>query len=187
MAAFSHDKKYHFSAMLYVNEWHSSHPMSKVMSDFSLFLMCISKSHTSTFIFPHILLYLCFTSLVAQMVKCLPAMQETQVRSLGWEGPLEKEMATHSRTLARKIPWMKEPGRLQSMGSQRVRHDWVTSLHFTSLLLNIPVLMKYFVIYAWNNEMNCQDCFHVVFSDSSFTLWPNDCSQMEQYPTSSLA
>ena len=61
-------------------------------------------------------------SLVTQMVKNLPAMQETQVRSLGQEDPLEKEMATHSSILAWKIPWMEEPGRLQSMGSQRVGH-----------------------------------------------------------------
>ena len=61
-------------------------------------------------------------SLVAQMVKSLPAMQETWVRSLAWEDPLEKEMATHSTILAWKIPWMDEPGRLQSMGSQRVGH-----------------------------------------------------------------
>ena len=60
---------------------------------------------------------------MAQMVKHLPTMQETQVRSLGWEDPLEKEMATHSSTLAWRIPWMEEHGRLQSMGSQRVRHD----------------------------------------------------------------
>ena len=52
---------------------------------------------------------------MAQMVKRLPAMQETQVRSLGWEDPLEKEMATHSNTLAWKIPWTGEPGRLRSM------------------------------------------------------------------------
>ena len=64
-----------------------------------------------------------WASLVAQMVKCLPAMRETWVRSLGWEDPLEKGMATHSRTLAWKIPWTEEPGRLQSMGSQGVRHD----------------------------------------------------------------
>ena len=57
------------------------------------------------------------------MVKHLPAMQETQVQSLGWEDPLEKEMATHSSTLAWKIPWMEETRRLQSMGSQKVRHD----------------------------------------------------------------
>ena len=61
-------------------------------------------------------------SLVAQMVKRLPAMRETQVRSLGWEDLLEKEMAIHSSILAWRIPQMEEPGRLQSMGSQRVRH-----------------------------------------------------------------
>ena len=57
-------------------------------------------------------------SLVAQMVKRLPAMQETQVRPLGREDPLEKEMATHSSSLAWRIPWTEEPGRLQSMGLQ---------------------------------------------------------------------
>ena len=57
------------------------------------------------------------------MVKNLPAMQETQVQSLGWEDPLEKEMANHSSTLAWRIPWIEEPGRLQSKGWQRVRHD----------------------------------------------------------------
>ena len=62
-------------------------------------------------------------SLVAQMVKCLSVMQETRVLSLGWEDPLEKEMATHSSTLAWKIPRTEEPGRLKSMGSQRVGHD----------------------------------------------------------------
>ena len=62
-------------------------------------------------------------SLVAQTVKNLPAMQETRVRCLGWEGPLEKGMATRSRILAWKIPWTEEPGRLQSVGSQRVGHD----------------------------------------------------------------
>ena len=71
--------------------------------------------------------YVCFTtyitSLVAQTVKHLPAMRETLVRFLGQEDSLEKEMAIHSSTLAWKIPWMEEPDRLQSMGSQRVRHD----------------------------------------------------------------
>ena len=62
-------------------------------------------------------------SLVAQMVKCLPAMRETQVRFLGREDPLEKEMAIHSSTLAWKIPWTEEPDRLQSMGLQKVGHD----------------------------------------------------------------
>ena len=57
------------------------------------------------------------------MVKRLSTMQETGVLSLGWEDPLEKEMAVHSRTIAWKIPWTEEPGRLQPMGSQRVGHD----------------------------------------------------------------
>ena len=63
------------------------------------------------------------TSLVAQMVKHLPTMQETQVRFMGGEHPLEEEMATHSRTLAWKIPWMEDPGGLQSMGSQKVGYN----------------------------------------------------------------
>ena len=62
-------------------------------------------------------------SLVAQTVKNLPAMQETRVQSLGQKDPLEKEMATHSSTLAWKIPWTEEPVRLQSMELQRVGHD----------------------------------------------------------------
>ena len=61
--------------------------------------------------------------LVAQMVKHLPATRETWVQSLGLEDPLEKEMATHSSILAWEIPWTEEPGRLQSMGSQRVRQE----------------------------------------------------------------
>ena len=62
-------------------------------------------------------------SLVAQMVKRLPAMRETQVRFLGRHDPLEKEMAIHPSTLAWKIPWMEDPGGLPSMGSHSVRHD----------------------------------------------------------------
>ena len=64
-----------------------------------------------------------YTFLVAQMVKCLPTMQETWVQSLGREDPLEKEMATHSSTLAWKTPWIEEPGRLQSKGLQGVGHN----------------------------------------------------------------
>ena len=62
------------------------------------------------------------------VVKSLPAMQETGVQFLGREDLLEKEMANHSSIFAWKIPWMEEPGRLQSMGSQKVGHDWATSL-----------------------------------------------------------
>ena len=70
----------------------------------------------------------CRASLVAQMVKNLPAVQETWVQSLGWEDPQAKGMATHSNILARRIPWTEEPGKLQSMGLQRVRHDWATNI-----------------------------------------------------------
>ena len=76
------------------------------------------------------------TSLVAQMVKNLPAMWETQVQSLSWEDALEKEMATHSSTLAWKIPWTEEPGRLQSMGSSKSRtrlSDFTFTFHFHAL------------------------------------------------------
>ena len=75
------------------------------------------------------------TSLVAQTVRSLPAVQETCVRSLGWEDPLEKEMTTHSSILAWKIPWTEEPSRLQSMGSQRVGHDSVTNTFIISYII----------------------------------------------------
>ena len=68
-------------------------------------------------------------SLVAQMVKSLPAMSETQVGSLGPEDPLEKGMAAHSSVLAWKTPGTKEPGKLQSLGSQRVGHDSAANFH----------------------------------------------------------
>ena len=67
-------------------------------------------------------------TMVAQMVKRLSTMLETQVQALGWEDPLEKEMAIHSSTIAWRIPWTEEPGRLQSMGSQRVGHNWAISV-----------------------------------------------------------
>ena len=79
---------------------------------------CSCWIESFTYLYTHIL-----TSLVAQMVKYLPTMPETRVQSLVWEDPLEKEMATHSSVSAWKIPWMEEPGRLQSMGLQRVGHD----------------------------------------------------------------
>ena len=76
---------------------------------------------------PQVLIILyCRTSLMAQMAKHLPTMWETWVQSLGQEDPLEKAMATHPSTLALKIPWTEEPGRLQSMGSQRVGHNIAT-------------------------------------------------------------
>ena len=69
------------------------------------------------------------------MVKCLCEIWETWVQSLGWDDSLEKEMATHSSILAWKIPWTEEPGRLQSMGSQRVGHNRATSLSLFSLCI----------------------------------------------------
>ena len=68
------------------------------------------------------------------MVKCLSTMREIRIQSLGWEDPLEKEMAIHSSTIAWEIPWIEEPGRLQSMGSQIVGHDWATSYGATDWL-----------------------------------------------------
>ena len=83
----------------------------------------------------HDVLYI-WASLVVQSVKNLPAVQETWVQFLGREDPLEKEMATHSSILAWKIPWTEEPGGLQSMGLQRVGHDWATNTHNTQYYYN---------------------------------------------------
>ena len=69
-----------------------------------------------------------WASRVAQRLKRLPPMRETWARSLGWEDLLEKEMVTHSSILAWRVPWTEEPGRLQSTGSQKVGHNWATSL-----------------------------------------------------------
>ena len=94
-----------------------------------------------------------WTSLVAQMVKRLPAMWEIWVRSLGQEDPLEKEMVPHSNTLAWKIPWMEEPGGLQSMGSQRVRQ--LSNFTFTYAIYYIPV--AYFITGSFLVElMKCK-------------------------------
>ena len=76
-----------------------------------------------------------FLNSVAQRLKHLPAMRETWVRSLGQEDPLEKEMAIHSSIIAWRIPWMEEPGGQQSTGSQRVGHDWETSLSLSVVTL----------------------------------------------------
>ena len=95
-----------------------------ISDDFSSPIQPFLNSCGEAFIFLKSQLFsLLEAPLVAQLVKSLPAMLVTQVQSLGWEDPLEKEMATHCSTLGWKIPWMEEPGRLQSMGSQRVRHD----------------------------------------------------------------
>ena len=99
------------------------------------------------------------TSLVAQMVKHLPTMQETRVWSLSQEDPLEKEMATDSRTLAWKISWMEEPCRLQSMGLQRVRQDWATSLLlFSDMLMTLPLMVESEVTQLCLTLCDSMDC-----------------------------
>ena len=106
-------------------------------------------------------------SLVAQVVKKPPAMQETRVQSLGQEDPLEKGMAAHSSILAWKIPWTEEPGGLQSMGLQRVGHDWATNTFFcikierlVSISQNpgfelqfFPVCLKCIMVYGYYWEL----------------------------------
>ena len=106
------------------------------------------------------------SSLVAQSVKRLPTMRETRLQTLGQEDPLEKEMATHSSTLAWKIPWMEERGRLQSMGSQRVRHDWATSPGLGLILRSLPLL------FPPTSSHNCHlhhhhSCHHQQYGVSS--------------------
>jgi len=86
------------------------------------------------------------TSLVAQMVKNLPIMWEIWVWFLGWEDPLEEGMATHSSILAWRIPRTEEPGGLQSMGSQRVRHDWVTN---TFTLVQCFLYWRLCFLFLW--------------------------------------
>ena len=100
--------------------------------------------------------FLLGASLVAQRVKHLPTMREIRVWPLGQEDPLEKEMATHSSTLVWKIPGTEKPGRLQSMGLQRVRHDYVTSLSLHlfikpswSMTYQFYLLVLYFLCKRW--------------------------------------
>ena len=97
------------------------------------------------------------------MVKRLPTMWETWVRSLGREDPLEKEMATHSSIHAWKIPWTKEPGGRQSMGSQRVRHDWAISL-----LLYLPYVLDMLLLTSPNiSEPQSVECSDIILGDIS--------------------
>ena len=102
--------------------------------------------------------FFCFwslkSSLVAQMVKHLPTMQETWVQSLGWEDPLEKEVATHSSTLGRKIPWVEERDRLQSMRSEsQTQLSDFTFFHFWSLPVWLNIMTPVFTGY-------CVMCFY---------------------------
>ena len=100
----------------------------------------------------------------------LPTVRETQVQSLCWEDLLEKEMATHSRMLAWKIPWMEEPGRLQSMGLLRVRQDWVTALSRPLQPISFPAILK-----TGPSQLQWSVAFSIFFlpSVSSVFYWWN--------------
>ena len=117
------------------------------------------------------------TSLVAQMVKRLPTMQETWVRSLGWEDPLEKEMAIHSSTLAWKIPWMVERGRLQSMESQRVEHDWVALM---SMSMSMKIMVTFSHGLSYGSTLTCFSiiCVHKFPEGSSSYEYKLECFRM---------
>ena len=107
---------YHWASVIFYILWLWPGPSPRQIE-----MLLLVQPHSVLFIIPW------NTSLVAQMVKSLPAMQETLLQSLGREDSLEKEMATYSRILAWEIPWTEEPGGLQSMGSQRIGHDWMTN------------------------------------------------------------
>ena len=102
-------------------------------------------------------------SIVSQMVESLPARWETWVRSLGWEDSLEKEMATHSIILAWKILWMKEPSRLQSIGSQRVGHNWATSLSLFFILFCRCLIIQWMFVGYYRSGPLWWDMWVVVF------------------------
>ena len=117
------------------------------------------------FIYLFVLMFQCinFGFSCGSEVKNLPAMQEAQIWSLGWEEPLEKVMVTHSTILAWRIPWTGEPGRLQFIGLQRIRHNWVT---FTS-----KYNTWYFHIHAFLFQcINCAFYYSTswIFLDTSF-------------------
>ena len=107
-------------------------------------------------------------SQVAQMVKNLPTVQETWVRSLGWEDPLKKGMETHSSILACRIPWTEEPSRLQPMGSQRVGHDWVTNTHTHRTFRRLKpetgkmITVKSNLFYSLDNQKNLEIYFNLI-------------------------
>ena len=104
-----------------------------------------------------------WTSLVAQLVKNLPATWEAWVGSLGWEDPLEKGMATHSSILAWRIPWRVEPSGLQSAGLQRAGHDWATK-HSTAVLTLQDAFRVGGERKEWGFSGCCESVIHKLFS-----------------------
>ena len=124
----------YIESWIYTHTHTHTHTHIYIYSDIelNLFASILFKTHLCLHMHKYMYIWLldyifCYirSSLVVQLVKNPPAMQETWVRSLGWEGPLEEGMTTHSSILAWRIPWTEEPGGLQSMGSHRVRHWWV--------------------------------------------------------------
>ena len=165
------------------NLW--AHPKTGSSTICAYFLLVLSEVGCHSAWYPAFLygpylillwLWLCLkigASLVAQRVKHLPAMRETRVRSLGREDPVEKEMATHSSTLAWKIPWTEKPGRLQSMGLQRVGHDWVTSHTHTPLKM-ISEIGDTTVCFSQDMlKFLCLPCAVLSRSVVSDSLWPH--------------
>ena len=104
------------------------------------------------------------------MVKNLPAMQKTQVWSLGREDPLEKGMAIHSNTLAWRISWTEEPGGLQSVGLQRVRHDWVTNTTLCLFISRTPLYIRE-INFFYNRVVNILSSEFFVFDLTVFGPW----------------
>ena len=107
-------------------------------------------------------------------------MWESWVRSLGWEDPLEKEMAIHSSTIAWKIPWTEEPGRLQSMGSQRVRHDLETGLIYSFPLVRSSCLLSAGVPHAFLCLKVYSWCIHGERCTPHSLTLPPSCSLLEE-------
>ena len=118
-----------------------------------------------------------WASLVAQRLKRLPRIQETRIQSLGREDPLEKEMATYSSTLAWRIPWTEEPGGLQSVGSQRVRHDWVTSL---SLWWSLAYrnISAFILIWSMPTPPSLITFSTILFPNQSLRYWGLEISHL---------
>ena len=128
-------------------------------------------------------LYRVWASLGAQLVRNLPAVQETRVRALDWEDPLEKEMATHSSLLAWKISCTEQPGGLQSMGLQRVGHDWATNTYLLMLKDRVEIdiiISSYTYFWVLNDQKSwiiwiriltwCKE-HHILFT-ASFCSFP---------------
>ena len=122
-----------FSSKSWANDYTTKQLI--LLKDMFFLKLCTNDYVTACILLQDMLLILktlLTNPVMAQTLKLMPVMRETQVRSLGQEDPLEKKMAIHSSIPAWRIPWIEEPVRLQSTGSQRVGHDWATLLHFTS-------------------------------------------------------